>query len=186
MDPKSAENTMIENLAKNTGKSLEEWITIVNNKGFAKHGEYMKFLKDEQGLTHGFANLIALKARAADAGSAANTDDLIVSQYKGKENLYPIYEHLLKAIKAFGSDVEIAPKNNYVSLRRKKQFALIQPSTKTRIDLGINLKGVEPEGRLESSGSASAMCSHKVKIEQLKDADKEVISWLKVAYDAAG
>lgn len=186
MDNKNPEQTMIDNLKKNTGKSLEEWITIVNTKGFAKHGEYMKFLKEQLGLTHGFANLIALKARGADAGSAANTDDLITSQYNGKESLYPIYEHLLKAIKAFGGDVEIAPKNNYVSLRRKKQFALIQPSTKTRIDLGINLKGTPPAGRLESAGTASAMCSHKVKIEQLKDADKEVINWLKAAYDAAG
>ncbi len=31
--------TMIENLKKNTGKSLEQWIEIVHHKNFAKHGE---------------------------------------------------------------------------------------------------------------------------------------------------
>jgi len=186
MDSKNMENTMIENLHKNTGKTLEEWIQVVSKKGFAKHGEMLKFLKEEHGLTHGFANLVALKARGTDAGSTDNADELVTKQYKGKEHLQEIYNHLVKEIKKFGKDVEIAPKNTYVSLRRKKQFALIQPSTKTRLDIGINLKGTPADGRLENSGSFNSMCSHRVRIEDKKEADKEVISWLKAAYDAAG
>ena len=39
---------MIENLRKNTGKSLEEWISIVKKTGIEKHGEIIKYLKSEE------------------------------------------------------------------------------------------------------------------------------------------
>lgn len=97
----------------------------------------------------------------------------------------PVYDALIKRITAFGDDVELAPKKAYVSLRRNKQFALIQPSTKDRVDVGINLKGTEPGERLEASGSFNAMVSHRVRLGSPKDVDKELIDWLRQAYDAA-
>lgn len=181
-----AELTMIENLKKNTGKSLEQWIAIVKKQNLSKHGEMINYLKQEHGFTHGFANLVAHKLRGSDAGSSENKDDLISAQYKGKENLQPIFDKLITEIQKFGKDVELAPKNTYMSVRRKKQFALIQPSTKTRLDIGLNLKGVEPSGKLEAGGSWNAMCTHRIKTETIKDIDREVITWLKKAYDAAG
>lgn len=184
MDP--ALNTMIENLHKNTGKTLEQWIEIVQKSGHSKHGEIIKFLKENHGFTHGFANLVAHKAKGSDAGSAANTDDLIEKQYAGKESLRPFYDQLIENIKTFGADVEIAPKNAYVSLRRKKQFALIQPSTKTRLDIGLNLKGQEPAGKLEAGGSWNAMCTHRIRIETTEDLDSAVVNWLRMAYENAG
>lgn len=181
-----AAQTMIDNLQKNTGKSLDEWIKIVKNTGIEKHGEIVKYLKTEHGFTHGFANLVSMKARSADAGSADSTDQLIEEQYKNKENLRPFYNQLIEKIKKFGSDVEIAPKRAYVSIRRKKQFALIQPSTKTRLDVGINLKSVKPEGKLEASGSFNTMCSHRVRIESQDDISPDLIGWLKASYEQAG
>ncbi len=177
--------TMIENLHKNTGKTLDQWINIVNKQKIAKHGEIIKYLKDNHGLTHGFANLIAHKSKGSDAGSAENQDDLIVKQYHGKENFKPIYDKLIKEISKFGKDIEIAPKNTYVSLRRKKQFAILNPATKTRFEIGINLKGQEAKGRLEAEKS-NAMCSHKIKLSAITEIDKEVMEWIKAAYDNAG
>jgi predicted transport protein len=179
-----ATETMVNNLQKNTGKTLDEWIEIVKKEGFAKHGEMMKFLKEQHGLTHGFANLIALKTRGADAGSAESEDDLITKQYKGKEHFIPIYEKLMSEILKFGDDVEVAPKNANVSLRRKKQFALLHPVTKTRFEIGINLKGQEPKGKLVPSGNA--MCSHKINLSDISEIDAEVIDWIKTAYNNAG
>lgn len=177
--------TMIENLHKNTGKTLDQWIAIVKKQNIAKHGEIIKYLKDNHGLTHGFANLIAHKSKGSDADSAENQDDLIVKQYQGKENFKPIYDKLIKEISKFGKDVEIAPKNTYVSLRRKKQFAILNPATKTRFEIGINLKGQEPKGKLEAEKS-NAMCSHKINLNTITDIDKEVMEWIKTAYDNAG
>lgn len=178
--------TMIENLHKNTGKSLEQWISIVKKQNFAKHGEMVKFLKEQHSLTHGFANLIALKTKGSDAGSVENQDDLILKQYKGKEHFKPLYDKLMTEIKKLGKDIEIAPKNAYVSLRRKKQFAILQPATKTRFEIGLNLKGQEPKGVLEIISTANAMCSHKIHLETEKDITKEVLNWIKTSYNSAG
>ncbi len=176
---------MIENLSKNTGKTLEQWIAMVHTENFEKHGEIMKFLKSKHGLTHGYANLIAHKAKGSDSGSADNQEDLISRQYQGKEHFKPVYDKLMSEITSLGNDIEIAPKNAYVSLRRKKQFATLQPATKTRFEIGINLKGQEPKGKLEAE-KPNSMCSHKIKIAEISDIDTEVLDWIRSAYENAG
>ncbi len=181
----NAAQTMIENLFKNTGKTLEEWIQIAQKQSFSKHGEIINYLKQTHGFTHGFANLVAHKAKGSDAGSADNLDDLVTKQYVGKESLKPIYDHLLAEIQTFGNDIEVAPKNSYVSLRRKKQFALLNPATKTRFEIGINLKGADSSGKLISEKPGS-MCSHKINLSSKDEIDNEVLDWLKKAYEAAG
>jgi predicted transport protein len=99
--------------------------------------------------------------------------------------LRPLYDKLLAAIQDFGNDVEVSPKKAYVSIRRSKQFAIIQPSTGTRLDVGINLKGTEPTQRLEASGSFNAMVSHRVRLSSLGEIDKELLAWLKKSYEAS-
>jgi predicted transport protein len=180
-----ATQTMIENLHKNTGKTLQQWIDVVKKQNFLKHGEIIKYLKEQHEFTHGFANLVAHKANETDAGSAENQNDLIIKQYQGKEHLKPFYDKLMAEISTFGQDIEIAPKNTYVSLRRKKQFAILNPATKTRFEIGINLKGQLPKGKLEPE-KPNAMCSHKINLTDINDIDNEVIEWIKSAYTNAG
>jgi hypothetical protein len=177
--------SMIANLSEKTGKPLDAWLKIVTKAELAKHGEIVAMLKADHGMTHGFANLVAHKALASDAGSA-ESDDLVAAQYAGpKAALKPVYDKLVGIVEGFGKDVELSPKKAYVSLRRSKQFGLIQPSTATRMDLGVNLKGVAPKGRLEASGSWNAMVSHRVKLASVADVDADVKAWLRQAYDAA-
>ena len=182
--PEDMARSMIENLPEKTGKSLDEWLAILGKQELGKHGEMVKWLKGEHGVTHGFANLIAHEYRGRQAGGAA--PDPLAEQYKGpKAGLRPIYDAVAAAVGTFGSDVEFAPKKAYVSLRRGKQFAIIQPSTRDRVDLGLNLKGVEPGDRLEASGSFNAMVSHRVRLSSPGDVDTELLGWLRQAYDAA-
>ncbi len=185
--PEEMANKMIANMKEKTGKTLEQWLAIAKKTGAEKHGQVVKALKSDHGLTHGFANLVAHKLLKSDAGSQTDAGtDLVAAQYAGpKADLKPIYDAVIKAVKAFGKDVEISPKKTYVSLRRKKQFALVQPSTKTRVDLGINLKDTAAAGRLEKSGSFNAMVSHRVRLEKAADVDKDVKAWLKKAWQEA-
>ncbi|MCZ6837100.1 MAG: DUF5655 domain-containing protein [Planctomycetota bacterium] len=188
--PEEMAKAMLANLKPNTGKTMEQWLKITTKTNFAKHGEILKFLKGDHGMTHGYANLVAhytLKGgMSAPAPGSDDSDALVQAQYDGvKADLKPIYDALLAKISKFGTDFELAPKKAYVSLRRNKQFGLIQPSTKTRVDVGINLKGVTPTMRLEKSGSFNAMVSHRVRLEKKTDVDKELIGWLKQAYDAS-
>ena len=181
--PEEMASAMVRNLQENTGKSLPQWLKIAAKSKLTKHGEIVKFLKSEHGLTHGYANLVAHTMLNAEAGPASATADPVAQQYAGpKQSLRPIYDTLIAAAKKFGKDLEIAPKKAYVSLRRNKQFAIIQPSTSTRVDVGINLKGTRPTKRLENSGSFNSMVSHRVRVGNRKEVDKELIGWLKAAY----
>ncbi len=183
--PQEMEASMVANMAEKTGKSLEQWIALAKKSGESAHGKIVAHLKSEHGLGHGYANLVAHRF-LTPAGSEPQGDDLVEALFAGKKAaLRPIHDALMKAAKALGKDVEIAPKKTYVSLRAAKQFALVQPSTATRVDLGLNLKGVEPTARSEASGSFSAMCTHRVRLESAKDVDSEVKGWLQQAYESA-
>ncbi len=182
--PEEMADAMIANMKEKTGKTLAQWTALAKKSGEEKHGGLVKHLKTKHDLGHGYANLVAHKLLKSDAGSkSAGGTDLVAAQYAGpKADLKPVYDALIKAISAFGKDVEVSPKKTYVSLRRNKQFALIQPSTKTRVDLGVNLKDTPPKGRLEKSGSFNAMVSHRVRLEKPGDVDRDVKAWLKKAY----
>lgn len=176
--------TMIANLEAKTGKSMAEWVKLVQAERLPKHGAMVAFLKSKHGLGHGYANLVAHSVTGG--GTLTRGEDPVAEQYGGaKASLRPIYDAILAAVQKFGIDVEVSPKKAYVSLRRGKQFAIVQPSTATRLDVGLNLKGVAAAGRLEASGSFNAMVSHRVKLDSIKNVDKELIGWLKQAYDQA-
>ena len=181
---KKAEETQLKNIEASTGKKAEEWAAILKASGYAKHGELVNFLKKEHGLGHGNANMLVHFANKSHSGFE-NNDELITQQYYGKETLYAIYQQLIKDVMLFGNDVEISAKKAYVSLRRKKQFAIIQPSTKTRLDIGLNLKNVEASGALEQAGSWNTMCSHRIKVENTSDLNAAAIDWLRMAYEQA-
>ncbi len=183
--PEEMAAAMMANLKEKTGKTMPQWMKIVKSSKLAKHGEIVKMIKTEYGVGHGFANLIAHEHLKA-GNPADSQDDLVDKQYAGaKSDLRPIYEAIVAAVQKFGKDVEVSPKKSYVSFRRNKQFALVQPSTKDRLDVGINLKGTKAAGRLENSGSFNAMVSHRVKVTDKKEVNAELKKWLKAAYDVA-
>lgn len=178
--PEEMAASMRANVAEKTGKPMADWQGVIKQSGLEKHGQILKMLKADHGVTHGFANLIAHDYLNQDAPQEV---DLVATQYGGaKQGLKVIYDAIMGKLSALDG-IEIAPKKAYVSLRRNKQFALIQPSTKTRVDVGINLKGDDPTDRLEASGSFNAMVSHRVRITDVAQIDDELIGWLQQAYD---
>lgn len=185
MDRLSAWASMDAGLVKTTGRGMADWVTEAKRSGIGKHKPLVEHLKFK-GLTHGYANSIALQAFGTHA-EAIGDEVLLERMFAGpKAALRPIYDRLVEAARTFGDDVELAPKKGYVAARRDKQFAILQPSTNDRFDLGLNLKGAEPGGRLETAGSFNAMCSHRVRINEPQDVDAEVLGWLRDAYDRAG
>lgn len=183
--PEEMQASMIANLPEKTGRSLEEWVELVRGSGHEKHGQMVKFLKDEHGLSHGYANLVAHVRRDPAILERSEEEDLVEAQYSGKDDLRPIYEKIIAAVAAFGDDVELAPKKAYVSLRRSKQFGLVQPSTKTRVDVGIKSGSLGTGGRLEPAGSFNSMMSHRVRVSSPEDVDDELLAWLRTAYEEA-
>ncbi len=185
-----ATQTQLQNIQKKTGKTLEELTTLVKNSGLTKHGEIRDMLKGKLGLGYGDANTLTHIALQSDGASAAqakglSADDVLNEIYADKKApLRPIHEKFMAAINQFG-EFEIAPKKGYVSLRRKKQFAMIGPGSNTRVDVGINIKSLDPDERLLEQ-PAGSMCNYKVKITGPAEVDDALIAWVEKAYHNAG
>jgi hypothetical protein len=182
MDVDAATRTMIDNMPAKTGRSLDEWFVVLDAHPYEKHGEGMAVLKGEYGMSHGFANLIVAQHRAR--GSAPQTaSDLVDAQYTGaKAGLRPILDRVLAEVQEFGNDVEVAPKKTGVSLRRNKQFALVEAPSAARVQLGLNLRGAAPTERLREAGG---MCTHRVDVRTVDEIDDELVGWLREAYGIA-
>src|SRR5574339_404961 len=189
-DLEKAVATQLANIEKRTGKTLAELAAIVKASGLTKHGELRDMLKRDLGMGHGDANTLVhhvLKSDGASAADAAGKSgiEILDEIYTGpKAALRPIHEKLMADIQAFG-DFEIAPKKGYVSLRRKKQFAMIGPATNTRVEVGLNMKDVPATERL-SALPPGGMCQYKVKLSATHEVDAELIAWIRRAYDSAG
>jgi len=185
-----AKATQIENIQKRTGKSLEELTELVQSSGLSKHGEIRSMLMEKLGLGYGDANMLVLYVLKTDVQlvvqeKGLTTDDVLDEIYSGpKANLRPIHERLMSVINQFG-DFEIAPKKGYVSLRRKRQFAMLGPATNTRFELGINIKDLDTDERLVLQ-PAGSMCNYKVRLTEPDQVDETVVNWLRKAYDKAG
>lgn len=182
--------TQLANMEKRTGKSVQQLAAILRASGLTKHGEQVAMLKRELGMGHGDANLLAhhvrnLEAQAAGEAGPASADDAVAALYTGKKaHLKPIHDKLMRAIEGFGA-FEVAPKKTYVSLRRKKQFAMIGPATNTQVEVGLNMKDVKPTGNLVQLPPKS-MCDYKVRVSSPEEVDTQLLAWLSKAFDAAG
>lgn len=189
-DLDKAVETQLKNIQTKTGKSMDELSAIVRNSGLTKHSEIRAMLQRDLGLGHGDANTLVHHVLQTDGttaakASGATTEDVLEEIYSGpKTALRPIHDKLMAAMDGFG-DFEIVPKKGYVSLRRKKQFAMIGPATNTRVEVGLNMKGAVAAARLIEQ-RAGSMCNYIVKVTSAEEADGELIAWIRQAYDGAG
>jgi hypothetical protein len=185
-----ARDTQLKNIQAKTGKSLAELTVLIQGSGLTKHGEIRDMLVRELGLGYGDATMLVHFALQTDGQSAAeasgaSTDEVVDEIYSGsKADLRPIHDRLMKAINQFG-EFEVVPKKGYVSLRRKRQFAMIGPATKTRVEVGINSKTLEATERLIGM-PPGGMCQFKVTLTEASQVDAELITWIRQAYDGAG
>ncbi len=182
-DLDKALQTQLTNIQKKTGKTLPELSTLLAFSGLSKHSELRDYCKSALGLGHGDANTLVTALR--QAAEEPKGDDPLDSIYAGpKAALRPIHEKFMAAIASYGP-FEIAPKKANVSLRRKKQFALIGPTTKTRVEVGLNMPALETGPRLEAL-PPGGMCPYRVKLTSPDQIDDELLNWARRAYDSAG
>jgi hypothetical protein len=185
-----AKSTQLANIQKKTGKSMQELTELIQGSGLSKHGEIRSMLMEILGLGYGDANMLVQHVLKTDVQlvvqeKGLTTDEVLDEIYNGpKASLRPIHEKIMEAINQFG-EFEIALKKGYVSLRRKRQFAMLGPATNTRIELGINIKNLETDERLVEQ-PAGSMCNYKVRLSEVSQVDEQVISWVRKAYEAAG
>ncbi len=194
-DPQAATLTQLRNIQTRTGKTIAELHAVLAASGLARTGERRSLLMEQFKLGYGDANTVALfygkPVPALDGGpplaapAADAAGDPLDALYTGaKAPLRALHEAVIRQVRGFG-EFEQAPKKAYVSLRRKKQFAMVGPATKDLIEIGINARDLAPGARLKAM-PAGGMCPYTLRIAGPGDIDVELTGWLRAAYDAAG
>ena len=178
-------------LKQKTGRTLEEWIKLVQKSGPATEKERRAWLKAEHGMGMNYAGWIAEQSVGkGDDGNPEtylkHAEEFVENMYSGaKESLRPIFAELLALGRSLGNDVKVCPCKTMVPLYRKHVFAQIKPTTRTRIDLGLALKATKVPKRLIDTGGLAKKdrITHRIEITSIKDIDAEVKKWLKTAYE---
>ena len=186
--------TQLKNVQSKTGRTIADLHQAVAATGLAKHGERRSWLMAQFKLGYGDANMVAnfIAKPLPDLGTgapaappaAAEGDPLDAIYADAKAPLRPLHDAVMVAVQTLG-DFEVAPKKSYISLRRKKQFAMLGPATKDAVEIGLNAKGLPPHQRLKLQPPGS-MCQATTRISSVAEIDTVLKGWLKRAYDAAG
>jgi hypothetical protein len=185
----------IATLKEKTGRTIEEWIRLVEKEGPAAEKERREWLKKVHGLGTNSAWWIAERAEGKgleDGDPEAYlraAEGYVETMFAGpKSALLPIYDALLKLGQSMGKDVKVCPCQTIVPFYRNHVFAQVKPTTRSRIDFGYALGGTNPSGRLIDTGGFAKKdrITHRIPIERLEDVDDEVKRWLKKAYEMDG
>jgi len=181
-------------LKENTGRSMEEWIVLVNKEGPKDEKSRREWLKSKHKIAPNSAWWIA--ERAEGKGGDEDSPEVylkaavryVEAQYAGpKKKLRPIFDELLTLGKSLGKDVKACPCKTIVPLYRNHVFAQVKPTTNSRIDLGFALthyKGKLSKRLIDTGGLAKKdRIMHRIEITAVEQIDGEVKKWLKTAYD---
>ena len=171
--------SQLRNIEKTYGQTIDELVSKVAASGLTKHTDVVAMLKQRYGMSHGAAHRVSLVARDRVAQSSSGGIDRLTPMLK------EVYVQLLRRIGTLGDDIEQAPKKGYVSLRRRKQFAMLQPGAKW-INLGLILPQHQSTARLEPASTWNALFTHRVRLTTTTEIDDELESLLREAYVAAG
>lgn len=185
-----ARKTQIRNIETKTGRSLDELTHMIDESGLTKHNQLRDLMMQKFDLGFGDASMLVHYALKTDGQSAAEASGASMAEitdriYAGKtETQRQVHDRVMIEVEKFGP-FEIAPKKSYLSLRRKRQFAMLGPASRGRVEVGLNMKGLPGTDRLLEQ-QPGGMCQYKVLLENPAEVDAEFLGWLRQAYDNAG
>jgi hypothetical protein len=182
----------IDTLPQKTGRSLDEWLLLMAERGPETAKERTAWLKSEHGLGTNSARWIA-ETSLGTMEETGDPEDYLRRAVGYVENLFagpkaallrPVYDELLKTGLALGPDVKACPASTIVPLYRNHVFAQLKPMA-TRIDLGLALRDTPATRRLLDTGGFAKKdrITHRVPMTSLAEIDDEVRRWLKAAYE---
>ena len=117
----------------------------------------------------------------ANPAQADPADELIDAQYADRPQLRPVLDAVLATLPALG-DVTVQARKTIVSLvGPRRTFAVVQATTKNRVDLGLRLDNEKPAGRLLVARDIGA-ANLRIPLAGPGDFDEEAFGWLRHAY----
>jgi Family of unknown function (DUF5990)/Domain of unknown function (DUF5655) len=128
------------------------------------------------------------RAPAADDGQGApapvttDADELIDGQYADRAQLRPVLDAVLAVLPMLGP-VTVQARKTIVSLVcPRRTFAVVQATTRTRVDLGLRLENTAPGGRLQVARDMGG-ATVRIALTGPGDVDDEVRDWMRRAYE---
>jgi hypothetical protein len=181
----------VATLKEKTGRSLDEWVALVQKSGIPGHKARRDWLKAQYKLGTNSAWMVVDRADGKGIDDdpelyLQSAAQYVEAMYAGpKAALRSLHDAIIKAARKLGKDVKVCPCQTIVPLYRNHVFAQIKPATRTRIDLGFALGDTEATGRLIDTGGLAKKdrITHRIPITTLGDIDDEVLRNLKTAYD---
>ncbi|HEX5450789.1 MAG TPA: DUF5655 domain-containing protein [Candidatus Limnocylindrales bacterium] len=172
-------------LERQTGAGVAAWNERIRSEANVADEPALRAWLADQGVTGYPAMFLVYETYGYPAYLEATADDLIDGQYRDRPALRPIYGRIVSALPSIG-EVELQARKGYVALLGpKRTFASIQATTKARVDVGLRLDGVAPEGRLQPATSiGQSSMTHKVAAASVDEVDDELLGWLRRAYEA--
>ncbi|KAA9154512.1 hypothetical protein FPZ12_031955 [Amycolatopsis acidicola] len=167
-----------ELLERRTGEGVDEWNRRVAGTGIGTEAELREWLAG-QGVT-GYAQMLLVMERFGYPDFlTADASALVDGQYADRPALRPVYDKVV-ALAAALDEVEVGARKTYVTLSTpRRKFAVVKATTKTRVDLGLRLDGIETTGRLESPQVLrDDALTARIPLQAPEDVDEEVADWL--------
>jgi len=176
-----------DSVKERTGKTLEEWVAAIQTTGIDPLDQkaVRNWLK-EQGVLQNTQWAIADAAARAAGWERPSVEAYIDSQYQGeKAPLRPIFDALREILEGLGEDVSVEGRGGYTPFVRKRQFAAVKASTKTRVDLGLRFRQA-PVSDLLSTSSLPGQSTHKLGLTSVEQITDEFIELILLAYEHNG
>ena len=179
--------TYLDSIKAKTGKTPGEFRALASAKGLlepgVRTGQIVSWLKEDFGLGHGHAMAVVATLKAATQ-PRVTPDERVARLFQGSNSKWrATFDRLISRIREFGPDVSLSPTDSYIGILRKgKKFAIVQV-TADRLDVGIKLKGADATNRFELAGAWNSMVTHRVRITASKEIDRQLLTWLRHAYD---
>ena len=175
----------LDNIQAKTGKRPEDIAAQVREQGLSRPAQIVAWLKQEFGLGHGHSMAIVSLLRSEGA-TRRSEEEKVAAYFSGaKARWRSAFDRLAREAARLGPDVAVGSGATYLSLTKGgRKFAIVQ-AVGERIDLGLKLRDTAPGGRLEAAGAWNAMVTHRVRIRDDADLDRQVLEWLGQAYARA-
>ncbi|MGX2993271.1 DUF5655 domain-containing protein [Streptomyces sp. JNUCC 64] len=175
-------------LRERTGRDADEWIGLVTASGTdpLDQNAVRNWLRTEHGLTKPVQWAIGLEAARRAGWVEPTEEELVDAQYGGrKAGLRPIHDRVAELANGLDTGVTREVRATYVAFARARQFAAVQPTTGTRVDLGLRFTDAPASARLLPA-KAPGQATHKVALTSPGEVDAEVEALLRAAYEQNG
>lgn len=182
--PRDMMNAVAGSMKERTGRTLEEWVDLVGSSGVdpLDQNAVRRWLKSEHDLLQNSRWAIADAAARKAGWQEPTVEEYIDGQYTGaKADLRPIFDRLRAIIEGFG-DVTVDGRSTYTPFVRRRQFAAVAASTRTRLDVGLRFAEA-PESKRLIPANAPGQATHRLSLTSVDDVTGEVKDLLRRAWE---